>query len=49
MDINLVTAFFTLHVTAIVLLIHNFFYMRVPLSIPGPPLGPEEIPPAPAK
>lgn len=45
-DINLVTAFFTLHVTAIVLLIHNFFFMRAPLSIPGPPLAPEEVPPA---
>ncbi len=48
-DINLITAWFTLHVLAIFLLIHNFFFMRVPWSIPGPPLGPEEVPPAPAK
>jgi hypothetical protein len=47
-DINLITAWFTLHVTAVVLLIHNFFFMRAPFSIPGPPLGPEELPPAPA-
>lgn len=49
MDINQITAFFTLHVLAIFLLIHNFFFMRMPWSIPGPPLGPEELPPAPAK
>lgn len=45
MDINMLSAFFTLHVVAVVLLIHQFFLMRVPLSIPGPPLGPEEVPP----
>jgi len=44
-DINAASAFFTLHVTAVVLLVHHFFFMRAPLSIPGPPLGPEEIPP----
>ena len=49
MDINQITAFFTLHVLAIFLLIHNFFFMRAPWSIPGPPLGPEELPPEPAK
>jgi hypothetical protein len=48
MDINQITAFFTLHVLAIFLLIHNFFFMRVPWSIPGPPLGPEEVPGSPA-
>lgn len=45
MDINMLSAFFTLHVVAVVLLIHQFFFMRTPLSIPGPPLGPEELPP----
>lgn len=45
MDINMLSAFFTLHVTAVVLLLHQFFFMRAPLSIPGPPLGPEELPP----
>jgi hypothetical protein len=44
-DINALSAFFTLHVTAVVLLIHQFFFMRAPLTIPGPPLGPEEVPP----
>ena len=43
-DINLVTAWFTLHNLAIWVLIHNFFFMRAPWSIPGPPLGPEECP-----
>lgn len=43
-DINALSAFYTLHVTAVVLLIHQFFFMRAPLSIPGPPLGPDEIP-----
>lgn len=43
-DINALSAFYTLHVTAVVLLIHQFFFMRAPLSIPGPPLGPEEVP-----
>lgn len=46
-DINMLSAFFTLHVTAVFLLIHQFFFMRAPLSIPGPPLGPEELPPPP--
>lgn len=45
LDFNLLSAFFTLHVTAVALLIHQFFFMRAPLSIPGPPLGPEELPP----
>jgi len=44
-DINALTAFYTLHVVAVVLLLHQFFFMRAPLSIPGPPLGPEEVPP----
>jgi len=43
-DINALSAFFTLHATAIVLLVHHFFFMRAPLSIPGPPLGPDEVP-----
>lgn len=44
-DINLLNAFYTLHVTAIVLLVHQFFFMRVPLSIPGPPLAPDQAAP----
>ncbi len=43
-DINHMTAWFTLHVVAVILLIHQFFFMRTPLSIPAPPLGPEEVP-----
>ncbi len=43
-DINQLTAFYTLHVVAVILLIHQFFFMRAPLSIPGPPLGPEQLP-----
>ena len=45
-DMYQLMAFFTLHVTAVMLLIHQFFLMRAPLSIPAPPLGPEELPPA---
>lgn len=45
-DINMLSAFFTLHVTAVVLLIHELFFARVPLSAPSPPLGPEELPAA---
>ena len=45
-DIYSLMAFFTLHVTAILLLVHHLFLMRLPWSIPGPPLGPEELPPA---
>jgi len=44
-DINMLSAFFTLHVAAVILLMHQFFFMRAPWSIPGPPLGPEERPP----
>jgi len=44
-DINFLSAWFTLHVVAVILLIHQFFFMRTPLSIPAPPLGPEEVPP----
>jgi len=36
--------FVTLHVTALALLVHQFFFLRAPLSIPGPPLGAEELP-----
>lgn len=43
-DINMLSAFFTLHAVAVALLIHQLFFMRAPLPIPGPPLGPEEIP-----
>ncbi len=43
-DINMLTAFFTLHVVAVALLIHHLFFMRAPLPIPGPPLGPEQLP-----
>ncbi|SEM11301.1 hypothetical protein SAMN04489760_104115 [Syntrophus gentianae] len=43
-DIYQVSAFYTLHVVAVILLIHQFFFMRAPLSIPGPPLGPEQLP-----
>jgi len=43
-DINTLSAFYTLHVTAIAVLVHHFFFMRAPFSIPGPPLGPEEVP-----
>ena len=44
LDINMWTAFYTLHVTALALLVHQFFFLRAPLSIPGPPLGAEELP-----
>lgn len=43
-DINMLSAFFTLHVVAVALLIHHLFFMRAPLPIPGPPLGPEQLP-----
>ncbi|BBO85979.1 hypothetical protein DSCO28_65450 [Desulfosarcina ovata subsp. sediminis] len=43
--IDHMSAWFTLHVVAIILLIHQLFFMRTPLSIPAPPLGPEEVPP----
>jgi hypothetical protein len=43
-DINQLSAFFTLHVVAVALLIHQFFFMRAPLPIPGPPLGPDQVP-----
>jgi len=43
-DINMLSAFFTLHVAAVTLLVHAFFFMRVPYPIPGPPLGPEQLP-----
>lgn len=43
-DISTVSVFYTLHVVAVILLVHNFFWLRVPFSIPSPPLGPEEIP-----
>lgn len=43
-DINMLSAFFTLHVAAVVLLIHELFFARVPLAVPTPPLGPEELP-----
>jgi hypothetical protein len=43
-DINMLSAFFTLHVAAVALLVHTFFFMRVPYPIPGPPLGPEQLP-----
>jgi len=46
-DINMVSAFYTLHATAILLLVHQFFFMRVPLSIPGPPLAPDQAAPRP--
>lgn len=45
-DINMLSAFFTLHVAAIFLLVHELFFVRIPLSIPSPPLGPEELPAA---
>ena len=45
-DINMLSAFFTLHVAAVVLLIHELFFARVPLAVPTPPLGPEELPAA---
>lgn len=48
-DINLLTAFYTLHATAIVLLVHQFFFMRVPLTIPGPPLAPDQAAPRPVE
>jgi len=44
-DISSVGVFYTLHVVAILLLVHNFFWLKAPLTPPGPPLGPEEIPP----
>lgn len=43
-DINMLSAFFTLHVVAVALLIHHLFFMRTPLPIPGPPLGPDQVP-----
>ncbi|NLT35717.1 MAG: hypothetical protein GXX83_07445 [Gaiellales bacterium] len=48
-DINLVTAWFMLHNLAIWALVHNLFFMRVPFAVPGPPLGPEEVPAPAAK
>lgn len=44
-DISMISVFYTLHVVAIILLLHNFFWLKVPLTPPSPPIGPEETPP----
>lgn len=41
-DISLVAVLYTLHVLAILVLAHNFFWLKVPFAAPGPPPGPEE-------
>ena len=42
-DISTISVFYTLHVVAVLLLIHNFFWVKVPFEPPGPPIGPDEI------
>lgn len=44
-DISTISVFYTLHVVAVLLLLHNFFWLKAPLTPPSPPIGPEEIPP----
>jgi len=44
-DISMISVFYTLHVVAIVLLVHNFFWLKALLTPPNPPIGPEEVPP----
>lgn len=41
-DISVISVFYTLHVVAVLLLVHNFFWLKVPFEPPNPPIGPEE-------
>jgi hypothetical protein len=40
-DINVVSVLYTLHFIALLTLIHNFYFLRAPLSPSGPPPAPE--------
>lgn len=40
-DINVVSVLYTLHFVALLTLIHNFYFLRAPLSPSGPPPSPE--------
>ncbi|WP_026840017.1 hypothetical protein [Citrifermentans bremense] len=40
-DLNVVSVLFTLHFVALLTLIHNFYFLRAPLSPSGPPPAPE--------
>ena len=43
-DISLISVLYTLHVLAILVLVHNFFWLKTPFTAPSSPIGPEEIP-----
>lgn len=44
-DISIISMLYTLHVVAILLVAHSLFWFKMPYAPPGPPIGPEEIPP----
>ncbi len=43
-DISIISMLYTLHVVAILLVVHILFWFKMPYAPPGPPIGPEEIP-----
>jgi hypothetical protein len=40
-DVNVVSVLYTLHFVALLTLVHNFHFLRAPLSPSGPPPAPE--------
>jgi hypothetical protein len=44
-DISALSMFYSLHVVAILLVVHVLFWFKMPYAPPGPPIGPEEVPP----
>lgn len=44
-DISVVSMLYTLHVVAILAVMHSLFWFKMPFTPLGPPIGPEEIPP----
>jgi hypothetical protein len=40
-DINIVSVLYTLHFIALLTLIHNFYFLKAPLPLSGPPPAPE--------
>jgi hypothetical protein len=44
-DISVLSMLYTLHVVAILAVVHSLFWFKMPFTPLGPPIGPEEIPP----